>query len=103
RSRALSPPRKAGPSTTEGKRSEAERLALRSLAVAPPLLLMRSITKSFGGAPVLRDVSFEVLAGEVHVLAGENGAGKSTLMRILAGAESEFDGEVQLGGEPVAF
>ena len=34
-------------------------------------------------------------AGEVHAICGENGAGKSTLMKILAGAITEFEGEIQ--------
>jgi ABC-type sugar transport system ATPase subunit len=67
------------------------------------LIEMRGISKSFGGAPVLRDVTFEVQAGEVHVLAGENGAGKSTLMRILAGAETDFVGEILIAGGRASF
>ena len=34
------------------------------------------ISVSFGGVPVLRDVSLDVLPGEIHGLIGENGAGK---------------------------
>lgn len=49
------------------------------------------------------DVSLEVESGELHAVVGENGAGKSTLMKILAGAITEYEGEVRLGGRPVAF
>jgi ABC-type sugar transport system ATPase subunit len=52
---------------------------------------------------VLDDVSFDVRAGEVHILAGENGAGKSTLVKILAGIHERYDGEVVLRGRPVRF
>ena len=57
---------------------------------------MRHISKSFGGVRALRDVSFTAQAGEVHALCGENGAGKSTLMKILAGAITEYEGEIRL-------
>jgi simple sugar transport system ATP-binding protein len=43
------------------------------------------VSKSFGGVRALEDVSFEVLPGEVHCLAGENGSGKSTLIKIITG------------------
>jgi ribose transport system ATP-binding protein len=62
---------------------------------------MRGIHKSFDGVPVLTDVDFEVLHGEVHALAGGNGAGKSTLMKILQGVYSLDAGEIEIDGEPV--
>jgi len=52
--------------------------------MADKLLELSNIGKSFGTNRVLESVSFDLFAGEVHVLAGENGAGKSTLIRILA-------------------
>lgn len=61
---------------------------------------MENITKRFGRVAVLKDVRFEVRAGEVHVLAGENGAGKSTLMKILGGVHTDFDGRLEICGHP---
>jgi ABC-type sugar transport system ATPase subunit len=69
----------------------------------PPRLEMRHIAKSFGGVRALRDVSVSARAGEVHALCGENGAGKSTLMKVLAGAITDYDGEIRLHGRPVRF
>jgi ABC-type sugar transport system ATPase subunit len=66
-------------------------------------LEMRRIAKNFGGVRALRDVSFSARAGEVHALCGENGAGKSTLMKILAGAITDYEGEILLAGRPVHF
>jgi inositol transport system ATP-binding protein len=70
---------------------------------AAPLLEARGIGKSFGGIHALRDVSFDLRAGEVHALMGENGAGKSTLMNILAGMLVPDAGELRLRGETVRF
>ena len=54
----------------------------------------------FDSVLVLRDVSFDLRAGEVHVLAGENGAGKSTLIKILAGVHRPTGGRMTLDGAP---
>ena len=62
-----------------------------------PLVSLRHITKRFGGTLALRDISFDIFPGEVHVLLGENGAGKSTLMKILSGICEPTKGEIQLG------
>jgi ABC-type sugar transport system ATPase subunit len=70
--------------------------------VSTTLLEARGVCKAFGPNRVLRDVSFDVVAGEVHVLAGENGAGKSTLLRILTGALSADAGSFR-GGARVAM
>ncbi|GAB3629375.1 sugar ABC transporter ATP-binding protein [Pandoraea terrae] len=70
--------------------------------IAPALLEMRGISKTFGGVRALRDVCLSVRAGEVHALMGENGAGKSTLMRILSGAQrADAGGEILIGAERV--
>jgi ribose transport system ATP-binding protein len=68
-----------------------------------PLLVMRAISKSFSGVPVLKEVAFDLYPGEVHVLAGENGAGKSTLIKIAAGAHTAYEGEIDLYGRPTRF
>ncbi len=58
------------------------------------ILAAQSISKSFGGQPVLADVSVSLHDGERLGLIGRNGAGKSTLIRILAGEETADRGEV---------
>ena len=66
-----------------------------------PHVRLVGVTKAYGPATVLRDVSFDVLPGEVHVLAGENGAGKSTLIKVLGGIVTDYAGTVEIGGEAV--
>ena len=63
------------------------------------LLQMKNIHKKFPGVYALKDVNFELRAGEVHALLGENGAGKSTLIKCLAGIYIPEEGEVIVKGE----
>ena len=64
---------------------------------------VRAISKRYGAAVALDDVSLEVAPGEIHALVGENGAGKSTLGKIVAGAITPDAGEILVDGEPVAY
>ncbi len=51
-------------------------------------------SKSFGATPVLGPVAFEVAKGETVALVGPSGIGKSTLLRIVAGIDTDFEGQV---------
>jgi branched-chain amino acid transport system ATP-binding protein len=59
------------------------------------LLNVKNLKVSYSGLNVLKDVSFEVKAGECVAILGRNGAGKSTLLKALMGALSEREGVVQ--------
>jgi len=67
------------------------------------LLRAQGISKSFGGNPVLKDVSLSFDAGQIHALIGENGAGKSTLMKILAGLYTPDAGTLELEGHQIQW
>lgn len=69
--------------------------------MAPPLLELRGINKSFGPVQVLRDVAMTVRAGEVTALVGDNGAGKSTLVKCVGGIHPIDHGEILWEGNSV--
>lgn len=62
---------------------------------------MTGISKNFGGVKALENVSFEVLAGEVHALLGGNGAGKSTILKVLNGVHVPSAGSIEVDGVPL--
>lgn len=70
---------------------------------AVPIVSFRHVTKRFPGVVALRDVSVDIVAGELHAIVGENGAGKSTLMKCLSGVITDYEGGLLLRGRPVRF
>lgn len=64
----------------------------------PPLLHVNHVSKSFGGVHALKNVHFELQAGEIHAILGENGAGKSTLIKIMTGLYQPDAGEIVFEG-----
>ncbi|HEX7525514.1 MAG TPA: sugar ABC transporter ATP-binding protein, partial [Gaiellaceae bacterium] len=64
---------------------------------------VEGISKHYGGALALDDVSIAIASGGIHALVGENGAGKSTLGKIIAGAVQCDAGTIVVGGKTVEF
>lgn len=67
------------------------------------LLRMEGISKQFAGVMALKNVHFDLRAGEVHALMGENGAGKSTLIKVLSGVYRPTAGEIYINGQKAAL
>ncbi|MEM7729296.1 MAG: ATP-binding cassette domain-containing protein [Pseudomonadota bacterium] len=65
-----------------------------------PILSLDSVSKSFGGAPAVSDVSLDVRRGEIVGFLGPNGAGKTTSLRMALGYVAPDQGAVRLFGQP---
>jgi D-xylose transport system ATP-binding protein len=70
-------------------------------SLSEPLLALKGFSKSFGAVEALKEVDFELYAGEVVGLVGDNGAGKSTLIKAVAGVQPPDEGEARFEGQPV--
>lgn len=63
-----------------------------------PFIQVDAVRKSFGGRPVLTDVTFWVNRGEIVGLIGPNGSGKTTTIRLLNGVIAPDAGRISVGG-----
>ena len=59
---------------------------------------VKNVTKKYGKAVAVEDISFSIKDGEIVGLLGPNGAGKSTTMNILTGYIEQTSGEVTIEG-----
>jgi multiple sugar transport system ATP-binding protein len=62
---------------------------------------LKGVSKAFGAAHALRDISLDIADGEFFVLLGETGAGKTTMLRVIAGLEKPNAGQVFIDGQDV--
>jgi urea transport system ATP-binding protein len=72
------------------------------------MLTIRRVNQFYGGSHILRDIDFDVRAGECLALLGRNGVGKTTLLKCIVGllpirsGSIEFDGRSLVGLPPYA-
>jgi sn-glycerol 3-phosphate transport system ATP-binding protein len=64
-------------------------------------VVVRALTKTWGGAAAVADVSFAVETGQLMVLLGPSGCGKSTTLRLIAGLDEPTAGSIEIGGKDV--
>jgi len=65
------------------------------------VLVVRELTKRFGGLNAVEDFNFEVKRGTIHAIIGPNGAGKTTLINMITGIYKATSGEIYLQKEGV--
>jgi len=63
------------------------------------ILKISNISKSLGGRPILKNISFSLNHGQILGLLGPNGAGKSTLFNLIVGKITPDFGEIKLNNE----
>jgi ABC-2 type transport system ATP-binding protein len=77
----------------------------RTANTAPPVSAVASledVNKNYGAVRALREVNFQVRAGQVVALLGPNGAGKTTAVKLLLGLMPPSAGRVRVfGGDPM--
>ena len=71
------------------------------VSLTTPILQIQHISKSFGKTEVIRDLSFDVAAGEFLTILGASGCGKTTLLRLICGLEEADAGTIVLDGKDV--
>ncbi|MFJ8245097.1 ABC-F family ATP-binding cassette domain-containing protein [Peribacillus asahii] len=72
-------------------------MELSGARLGKKVLELKSISKSFGAEPIIKNFSFLFKPGDRIGIVGSNGSGKSTLLNILAGRETIDAGEMEVG------
>jgi len=70
--------------------------------LAPALLAIDGLTRTFGALSALAGVSLAVAARERRAVIGPNGAGKTTLFNVITGQLPPSGGRIVFDGEPIA-
>lgn len=87
-------------------RAPARSTPRRPTTTTPPVppaevLAVRGLTKTYGSVTAVREVTFDVAAGEILGLIGPNGAGKTTVFDLISGFSAPSGGQVHLRGHDV--
>lgn len=72
-----------------------------STAIGEVLVSARGLQMSFGPIKVMRNVDFDMHAGDITVIIGKSGSGKSTLLRALAGLTDPDEGTIEFDNQVV--
>ena len=67
--------------------------------VGPQMMDIKNIVLRFGGVTAIKDVSFDILKGEIRAIIGPNGAGKSSMLNVINGFYHPQEGEIWFNGK----
>ena len=67
----------------------------------PPCMVLKDLTKEFGGLTAVDHVNLDIAPGERHVIIGPNGAGKTTVFNLICGDLKPTNGQILLFGQDV--
>ncbi|MBM3520002.1 MAG: ABC transporter ATP-binding protein [Alphaproteobacteria bacterium] len=79
-----------------------EEAGIGTAAASAQAIVLANVSRQFGNAAILHDVSFAIQPHEIVSLIGPSGCGKSSLLRIISGIDCQHSGSVQLFGRTVA-
>ena len=68
---------------------------------AAPAVVLQQVSKSFGEKPILRDVSFQVRAGEALCILGRSGTGKSVTLKLIMSLLKPEQGQIWIEGDEI--
>ena len=66
-----------------------------------PMLAVRGLEVAYGGINAVKNIDFDVCAGEMVTLIGANGAGKTTTLKALTGLLCPAQGRVRYNGADI--
>ncbi len=65
------------------------------------MIEIQNLSKNYGKAPALSNVSLSLKEGQIIGLLGPNGSGKTTLIKILNGLLRDYEGDVKINGNDI--
>ena len=66
------------------------------------MIELKQVTKQYGQAAVLKNITLSIDEPGIYCLLGRNGAGKTTLLKSIAGYQNITSGTIQVDGKPIA-
>jgi branched-chain amino acid transport system ATP-binding protein len=66
-----------------------------------PILSVSDLSVGYGAAPIVRSISFDVMAGQINCIVGPNGAGKSTALKSISGVLRPMSGRITFDGQDI--